>query len=471
MSSKLSHLNEGHQFWRLSKLAVLFFLLVAMFLVPWKAHAQTTIKLVSSSVTSEFPDGIRFKAEASSSQPITEIRVNITKGVSSISSYDYLQFDKGPDVKGELLFRTDTSARYMPPGTPVKYYFEIQDAAGNKLTTETQTFIYTDSRFQWEEVSKGTIIVAYHGPVKARAELVMDAMLQTIDKMGPILGVTLHEIVRVNMYNNSVEMLKALPPRSTTVSSELVTEGMAFADVGVILVLGSGTLAKGTASHEFTHILVDRATKNPFRGVPAWLNEGLAEYGNIDPGFDYDRALEFAIATNRLMPIIFLDTPPSTPEDIIIFYGQGRSIVHYLVETYGAAKMKQLMAEFKSGKSVDDAFKAAYGFDRQGLDTQWRKYVGAQPYTPPATNAPLPTPPPLPTFLPYSLTPQPGSTSPASSSTEPIATPVNSTPPASKSSGGSCSGPISGSNPGVDASLVALLLGLVGMGIATRRRK
>ena len=431
----------------------------------WPVQAQSALSLVSHSVTSEFPDGIRFAAEVAGGSEITEVQVRFNRGSSSTSSYGYLEFDGGATVNGEYFMRTNTSDRYIPPGTPITYHFEILDAAGNTLATEPEVFIYEDTRFEWHEVTDGPITVAYHGPVQTRAELIADAMIETLDLMGPLLGADTTEPIRVNMYNNAVEMLQALPPHSRTIRTELVTEGTAFSEIGMLLVLGSGTLAKGTASHELTHILVHRATKDSFRRVPAWLNEGLAEYGNIDPSFSYDLALEFAIATGRLQSILFLDTPPGTPEDVIIFYGQGRSIVQFLVDSFGGDKMREFLAEFNGGKSLDEAMMTTYGFDREGLDRQWRDAIGAPPYVPPSETGPRPTPPPLPTLLPYSLTPQPGADTTGEPSPQPQAT---STP--EPSGGGACSTPLRAGRIPIDPSLMAIAVGIVGLGLFMKRR-
>ncbi len=77
----------------------------------------------------------------------------------------------------------------------------------------------------------------------------MDAIRQTLEIVGPVLGADTTEPIRVTMYNNIKEMLEALPPGSSTIRRELITEGQAFTSVGTLLVLGSGGLAEGTASH------------------------------------------------------------------------------------------------------------------------------------------------------------------------------------------------------------------------------
>lgn len=463
-------------------------LLLALALVLWafapvRAEGES-ITVASSSVTSEFPEGMRFKLQATSTNEITQVAVRFRIGQQTAGAYEYMQFEKGTSIDSELFWRTNTGARYIPPGTIITYNFELEDSQGNKLATERKEFIYYDARFQWEEVSKGPVSVAYHGPVKTRAEIILDAILQTLDNMGPLLGADTETPIRVTMYNNVKEMLEALPPGSATIRRELITEGQAFTDIGTLLVLGSGSLAKGTASHELTHILTHRAGDSVFRSVPGWLDEGLAEYGNIDPGFSYDVALEFAIATNRLLPITSMTVLPGNPEDVIIFYGQARSIVRFMVNTYGPDKMRELMALLKSGKGIDDALQEVYRVDRLGLENKWRASIGAPEYRPQDRGRVLPTPIARPTILPYSLTPQPlsetvgdtGATptpepqqSQPSSSIAPTDTPTAAPRPVETPQSGSGSAGCGRPNGMVmDISVVAVMVGLAWLGMSRR---
>jgi hypothetical protein len=240
--------------------------------------------------------------------------------------------------------------------------------------------------------------------------------------MGPLLGADTTIPIRVTMYNNVKEMLEALPPGSTTIRRELITEGQAFTNLGTLLVLGGGTGAKGTASHEVTHILTHRAGDSVLRNVPSWLDEGLSEYGNIDPGFSYDIALEFALATGGLLPITSMRTLPGNPEDVIIFYGQARSIVQFMIAAYGPEAMRDLMAIMKAGTNVDDAIEEVYGLTRIGLENQWRETVGAPGYLPPVRDRAVPTSIPRREMQLFTLTPQAGSETVASVKTTPTPT-------------------------------------------------
>ena len=184
-------------------------------------------------------------------------------------------------------------------------------------------------------------------------------------------------------------MSSALPFRSQAVREQLQTQGMAFSTERVLLVHGFDATVKGTVSHEFTHLLVAEAAGRAYAQVPAWLNEGLAEYGNIDPTDNYDGALRYGIFTRRLKPLWYQDAFSGTPDDIIIAYGQGRSVVSYMIGQYGKEKMVELFQVLRSTLNIDSALQQVYGFDQYGLDTEWREAIGIDPLPPPEeTGAP-----------------------------------------------------------------------------------
>ena len=486
-------------------LSVLGVLLTSpLFLAADVAYAKgESITITSSSVTSEFPDGMRFKASVDSSAEVASVAVRLRIGQQTRGVYEYLKvLDDGP-TSFELFWRTNSAPRYIPPGTVITYNFEVEDVDGNRFDSEQAEFIFNDIRFEWEEVSEGSVTLAYHGPVASRGRLILDAIIQTMENVAPVLGAEISDPIRVTMYNNNAEMLGALPPASPTLRRELITEGQAFTEIGTLILIGSGGLAEGTASHEVMHILTHRAGDSLVRRVPAWLNEGLSEWGNIQPGFSYEIALEFAVARDALMPITFMPALPGIPEEVIIFYGQARSIVRYMVGRYGPERMTRLMAALKSGADMDEALEEVYGFDRLGLANEWRDFLGAPAYVPPERGSLLPTPVPRREVLPYSLTPQamsdtvatvestptpeptavPTATpepvvasslatdSTASATPEPETTDVQEADTEDNGAGGACSAPSSGSFAVRDVSSFGLVFGLIALGMRRRLRR
>ena len=339
------------------------------------------INVIEAKAESQFPDGIRFSVTAESPGLIDEIRVFFKKvDQSDRSAYRSFDFEPGNSVTGESLLPASGGNDYFPPGTKIEYSFEVRDKAGGVVRTEGVEFVYEDNRFEWLTVNDGLITVYYYGEyVEGRAKVILEAANQALERMLPVLGINPTEPLRIVSYNNYRHMSSALPFRSQAVREGLQTQGMAFSDERVLLVHGFDPTVTGTTSHEFVHLLVAEAAGGTSAAVPSWLNEGLAEYGNIDPTDDYDAALRYGIFTRRVRPLWYQGTFGGTPEDIIIAYGQGRSVVRYMIREYGEPRMAELFQALQRTLDIDRALLEVYGMDQFGLDSAWRESLGLDP--------------------------------------------------------------------------------------------
>ncbi len=430
--------------------AALLLLLAGMFALSNRSlaaqDAASSITVTESSVTSEFPEGYRVKVAAEAENDIKQIAVRMRIGQRTREVYEYmgdegdeeagrgrtLELTPGKSVRGELFRRTNSTANYIPPGTIITYNFEVEDAAGNVLSTEPEQFIYVDVRYEWKELTDGLVTVAYHGPVEKRARDVLDTAKRTIDLISPIYGAVHEDPIRISMYNNAAELVDAYPPRYGAIGHGVIIDGQAHTQEGLVMIEAGGRDALGTTSHEITHIIIHRATFNPrAQNMPSWLNEGLAEFGNLHATVGYDLALEFAVQNDRVLPIMFMRGQPSKGEDIIIFYGQARSIVRWLFRSFGRDKLTEFLSYLKRGNSLDRAFTRAYGGDRIAITNMWREEIGAMPYEPPSDERVRPTPVPQRTLGLFSLTPQAGGQTVGSQQAEePTTTPEPSPPTA-----------------------------------------
>ncbi len=371
---------------RRSLLLLVLFAALALLLTVGPAFAEDgEIEVLDVEAESQFPDGVRFSVTAQSEEEIDEIRVFFKRtGETGSSTYRSVDFDPGTLVTGESILSTEGGQGYFPPGTQIRFSFEIRDKAGAVHRTPEQDFIYGDDRFEWLTVSSGLISVDYYGEyVEQRAQTILEAAEETLESMAPLLGVEPTEPMRIVSYNNYRHMSAALPFRSQAVREQLQTSGMAFDDERVLLVLGFDATIKGTVSHEFIHLLVAEAAGRTRAQVPAWLNEGLAEYGNIDPTDDYEAALRYGIFTRRLKPLWFQHSFSGSPEDIIIAYGQGQSVVTFLIERFGPEKISELFRVLQEKLNIDAALEEVYGLDQHGIDSEWRMAIGLDPLPPP----------------------------------------------------------------------------------------
>ena len=464
------------------------------------------IQVVQAGAENQYPNSIKFFVTASSVDEIDEIRLFFrTTGRDTPGAYRALDFDADELVTAESFLPTGGGANYIPPGTEITYYFEIRDAAGAVSRTPQQKIIYTDSRFEWETLSSGSIIVYYYWEGgEGHARLAVDAARETIDRMAPVLGFDPSEPIRIVAYHSYSDMFAALPLRSRMLGGVVRTEGIAFGDERVVLIPGFGSSVRAVTSHEITHLAVAEVTGRAHIRVPAWLNEGLAEFGNLEPIDNYEQALRLGILRDRIRPLWTLGTFGSNADDIIVAYGQGQSVVRYLIKTYGEDWVAELMQAIRNTFDIDQALKAVYGFDQYGLDVEWRESLGLEPLprpergkfslvlgptvtptfpkptpTPsPVRSTATPTSPPTPTSRPIPTRVPPTPTSPSSESPTPHTATPEPTPVATvKESDGARSSPgCSGSQPGLsgvtggDLAMIAILFGPLAMLVFRSRR-
>ena len=367
---------------RLRFIALLLAVALATSAAPWIGFADGgDVKVLEATAESQFPDGILFHVAAESTGIIDEVRVFFKKAdQSGRSAYRSIDFEPGESVSGDTILSASGGGDYFPPGTKISYHFEVRDKAGGVVRTEETELVYIDNRFDWLTVSDDLITVYYYSEyVEERARDILEAARQTMDNMVHVLGIAPTEPLRIVTYNNYRHMSMALPFRSQAVNEELQAQGMAFSDERVLLIHGFDATVTGTVSHEFTHLLVAEAAGGTASAVPSWLNEGLAEYGNIDQTDDYDAALRYGIYTRRIRPLWYLSSFTGEPEDILIAYGQGKSVVSLMVSRWGEGRISQLFEALRRANDIDTALLQIYGVDQYGLDTLWRQALGLEP--------------------------------------------------------------------------------------------
>jgi Peptidase MA superfamily len=370
-TSCCAHTRKRHLVIRFSLLLVIGLVIAA---VPTTVSAQGTPPTIADrGVTNSFPDGMRFDVAAESDSAIEEIKLRykiLPDGTAAIGSADFspaASIVTGVDIGGGSL--------NLPPGTVVEYHWEATDADGDEARTDTQNYFYDDVRFQWTPIeSNGVTIYSYSGS-EGDAQEMSTVATDTIQSMSALLGTTIDFPVKVWIYKNNEDMRPALARRSDTYEASVITAGVRVA-TDTVLVLGNASFS--TLRHELTHVVTAAAGESPLGTMPAWLDEGTAVYGQQDPE-GFGRAVEQAIERGNVFTLRQITSSPGDPDAVNLFYGQSWSVVTYMIDTYGPEKFAQVFAEIKSGKRMDAALEAVYGFDQDGLDNEWRAAHGLPP--------------------------------------------------------------------------------------------
>ena len=367
--------------------------LIAAFIVAFAVQNPVSAQasppaITDNGVTNSFPDGMRFAVAVQSDSPIQEIKLRYEILPDGTAAIARPEFAPGPSVAAE--FKLGGAGLNLPPGTVIDYHWEATDADGDESRTETQSFFYDDVRFQWTPIESNGVTIYYYSGSDEDAQEMSAVATETIQSMSQLLGATIDFPVKVWIYKDVEDMRPALAPRSDTYEASVITAGVRVA-TDTVLVLGNASFS--TLRHELTHVVTAAAGESALGTMPAWLDEGTAVFGQHDPE-SFEGAVEAAIGRGNVFTVRQITSSPGDPSAVNLFYGQSWSVVKYLNDTYGPEKFAQLFAEIKSGKRIDAALEAVYGFDQDGLDNEWRAAHGLEPLErveptdPPATDGP-----------------------------------------------------------------------------------
>jgi tetratricopeptide (TPR) repeat protein len=148
--------------------------------------------------------------------------------------------------------------------------------------------------------------------------------------------------------------------------------------------------------HEYTHLLVNNTMGE---NVPAWFNEGLAEYYSTFDVTDNNRKIVLGdlvrnhvlhLRQNKLIPLRTLfavdhNSPYYNEGDKMnIFYAESWLLVHFLLQGNNKKRVPQ-MAEFlsllRSNVPVDDAFQKSFQISYDAFEKEFKAYVDGNKYT------------------------------------------------------------------------------------------
>jgi hypothetical protein len=341
------------------------------------ASAQGGIEVTAADVVNSFPEEVVFRLSAHSEATIEEVTLQYQILPDGVMAYGRPDFTPAERVQVDFHLKgNDPPRSYLAPGAQIDYFWEIEDGAGNKLTTDPATFVYEDIRFSWESVSEGNVSVYWYAGSRSSAESSLEVARETLDEMAALLGATVDYPLKVWIYDSYDDMLPALVRRSETHAQQVVVAGMRVASDTVLL---QGEGAGNVLRHELTHIVTGVAGEGPYGSLPTWLDEGTAMYGQSEPGEGYTSALDRAVDRDSLLSVRSMTSPTGDPSKVGLFYGQAWSLVDFLIETYGSAKFAELFATFKEGSTVDKALLKVYGFDQDGLEDAWRASLDLSP--------------------------------------------------------------------------------------------
>jgi hypothetical protein len=344
---------------------------------------EETIKVTDQSAETSFREHITFSISAESETEIVEVDL-LYKIVGQLAtSRNNADFTPGASIDAEFVIDQAEPANYLPPGVELQYWWKIIDADGNELTTEKKDLFYLDDRYDWQTLENERLTLYWYKGSDEFGQNLFDRANVSLDTLQSDFGVMLEDPIKMFIYANHEDFLGAY-----FTSGQEWAGGAAFDEFGVVMMTVDprqpewGTVV---ATHEMTHLVIHRATENPFGGdltLPRWLDEGIAVYssGEIYTRSDFDMLLKRAIKNDELLTLRTLSSPfPADPDEAVLSYAQSGAVVKFIIDTYGSEAMAKLLNALGEGALYDEALVQALGVDTDGLDNAFRASLDLPP--------------------------------------------------------------------------------------------
>lgn len=363
-------------------------ILLVLAALPAPVRAEGEITVVKSEHQYEFKGPLTFRLAVKGQQPITAIRLFYQVSGQTSSHRVTLEFDPALEVQVEHTEDMNDPENYQPPMITFTYWWVIEDQAGNRLKTDPVSFVYEDTRYQWDVLEGDEVRLYWHDQDQAFGQELFDRAVAAAADLAAEFGVESRDPVSIVVYNSHEELMSVLQEASSE-----WTGAVNFGRTGSIAVgLGPMSWMEKVIPHELTHAMLDQITQPPFGEIPRWLNEGLAVHSEGGMSVEEQAELDRAIEDDTLISLRVLNSPfPDQRDRAILSYAESTSLVEFIIAEYGTEKLGELVSVFAEGAHYDDAMMEVFGVDMDGMEDLWRAYVGAQPRTGITRATPVPT--------------------------------------------------------------------------------
>jgi hypothetical protein len=367
----------------IKKLIALGLLLTAFatLVYPALAQSQNQITVANSSIKGNYPASLTFSCQAQSNVNISEVRLEYQVqqiSFATVAAEAKATFTPSLSVKADYTLDMRQYGQ-IPPGTDIDYWWVVKDAAGDIFQSTKYHYTVVDNRHTWNNQTQGKINLFWYGQSQSFANSVMSEAQSALSTLANDTGAIPNRTVNISVYTSTQDYTASVLGSPEWAGGEELSQ---YDAVLVVVRPGELSLDLPGVRHELTHVIVGQITSNPYNTIPFWLNEGLAVHvqypqGNLPSQFT--TALSNAFANNTLISVRSLSDPFSAyPDKALLSYAESVSIVTYLMNQYGSAKMEKFLTTFQQGSTYDDALQANYNFDMDGLFTQWKAWVNSQ---------------------------------------------------------------------------------------------
>jgi hypothetical protein len=130
-----------------------------------------------------------------------------------------------------------------------------------------------------------------------------------------------------------------------------------------------------TLKHELCHLLLYRYIHTT--RIPKWLDEGVCQWasGGLAELVTGSRqsVLAWAVLSGKFIALNTLSVRfPQDGQSLALAYEESRSMVEYIVSSFGKRGILNILEAMKNGKDINDALIFSLGMSLEDLERQWQ---------------------------------------------------------------------------------------------------
>ena len=349
-------------------------------IAPVYAQGSGQIAVSNSTIKVDYPNNLTFSCHVQNNTKITDIRLEyqVTQmSFAQVTSEAQVTFSPSTAVDASYELNMQQYGQ-IPPGVNIEYWWKVKDTAGDILQTTPTQYIAYDNNHTWNTLTQGKINVYWYGQNQAFGTAIMTEAQNALKTIASNTGASPNKTVNISIYTSTQDYKSSVLGAPEWSGGEEVPQ---YNAIYVIIEPNNMSAELPAVDHELTHVVVNQIIYNPYNDIPFWLNEGLAVhiqfFGAVLPS-QFTMPLSAAVTGNSLITVRSLSDPFSAyPDKANLSYAESVSIVAYLINQYGSNKMNQLLDTFQQGSSYDGALQTIYGFNMDGLFTQWKAWLSS----------------------------------------------------------------------------------------------
>jgi len=348
-------------------------LLVAVFLgVGIPVQAQGEIQTEPTEVDYTMGGQITFETRVLTDNPIQEVWVFIHAlgSTNTFTGIATLHPSNG------VTYSLDLAEHPIPAYATVEFWYQVEVDDGTKFTTQPESFIYADNRFDWQTLNSPPFEVAWYEGDMAFGQEVVNATHAGVEKLQGFLPVPPPNDIAIFVYASSAELQTAL--RLSGQTGTLVAGHASPEQNNIVVTIPPGPAQtyeiKRQIPHEVTHIALYQWLGEDYYNLPQWLREGLPSMTELFPNPDYPLLLTNAYENDALLPMASLcQSFPLEASNFLLAYAQATDFTWFLYENFGSSGLEALVQTYADGLSCEQGAQEALGKSLTDLEREWRR--------------------------------------------------------------------------------------------------